>query len=588
MSMQADRTDHLVRLAISLQILLATALLALGESSLLLPLATLVAIGLSVYLTDITGRVRLKQSVADVLALGVMLFSVVAALRSDRQELLIVVANLQTYLQFVLLFQQKSPRIYWQLALLTLGQVAIASTLVPGPIFGVLLLAYLLAGIVCFSLLLMRREMLKPARRHATGETSAAWRRPPQLVGAVAPLEGGVLLRGLLTTATAICALAVVAGGLFFLALPRWSVASFEMASTEPLRTVGFSKTVTLGDLGAVVNDPDVVMRVTFYRGRGNRPIRLVGEPLFRGTAVTRYEGRTWSQPLDSHSVLMSTEAGSTITRQRITIEPLDVSEVFCVAPPVAIDQPDPRLRLDRLTGQLLRSEESREHTQEFDIGTTGISGDRQRDLLACDRPPRPIELRAMLQPFASGIDSNPFPDIQALATRILADKNLDPQVDRLAAARALSAYFHESEEFFYSLEPQVREADLDPLEDFVTVHRAGHCEYFAGALVLMLRSQGIPARMVIGFKGGEWNELGNYYQVQQLHAHTWVEALLAQTIFPSERSQAKRCLGPPGWSSTPPRARRKTPVPWGLGCSAGCGNRSTTRRCCGSTMSPA
>ena len=55
---------------------------------------------------------------------------------------------------------------------------------------------------------------------------------------------------------------------------------------------------------------------------------------------------------------------------------------------------------------------------------------------------------------------------------------------------------------------------------------RRGHCEYFAGALVMMLRSQGIPARMAIGFKGGEWNPLGMYYQVQQLHAHAWVEVL--------------------------------------------------------------
>ena len=51
------------------------------------------------------------------------------------------VANLQSYLQYVLLFQPKTPRIYWQLALLSLGQVAIASTLVPGPMFGMMLVA---------------------------------------------------------------------------------------------------------------------------------------------------------------------------------------------------------------------------------------------------------------------------------------------------------------------------------------------------------------------------------------------------------------------------------------------------------------
>ena len=58
----------------------------------------------------------------------------------------LVVANLQSYLQYVLLFQPKTPRVYWQLALLSLGQVAIASTLVPGPLFGMMLLVYLMAG----------------------------------------------------------------------------------------------------------------------------------------------------------------------------------------------------------------------------------------------------------------------------------------------------------------------------------------------------------------------------------------------------------------------------------------------------------
>jgi protein-glutamine gamma-glutamyltransferase len=53
--------------------------------------------------------------------------------------------------------------------------------------------------------------------------------------------------------------------------------------------------------------------------------------------------------------------------------------------------------------------------------------------------------------------------------------------------------------------------------------------------LVMMLRSQGIPARMAIGFKGGEWNSLGNYYQVQQLHAHTWVEVYLDADHLPRE-----------------------------------------------------
>ena len=81
------------------------------------------------------------------------------------------------------------------------------------------------------------------------------------------------------------------------------------------------------------------------------------------------------------------------------------------------------------------------------------------------------------------------------------------------------------------------RDASIDPIEDFLTQHRQGHCEYFATTLTLMLRSQGIPARMVSGFKcdHDDWNSGGGYYQVRQLHAHTWVEAYLEPGQIPAE-----------------------------------------------------
>ena len=63
-----------------------------------------------------------------------------------------------SYLQFVLLFQPKTQRIYWQLALLSLGQVAIASTLISGPIFAVILVSYIVLGIFAFALLLLKSD----------------------------------------------------------------------------------------------------------------------------------------------------------------------------------------------------------------------------------------------------------------------------------------------------------------------------------------------------------------------------------------------------------------------------------------------
>ena len=219
----------------------------------------------------------------------------------------------------------------------------------------------------------------------------------------------------------------------------------------------------------------------------------------------------------------------STIVRQRITAEPLDVGELFCIFPVFAFDQSDPRLRVNSASDQLIRLQEYRAQTVEFEVATTGITGNRQRDIVPCEAGVSQGDLRPLRDP----PPPDRFAGLSALAARVVAEQNIDPQEDAAAAARALSDYFHLSGQYFYSLNPQLRDEQLDPLEDFVTAHRSGHCEYFAGALVLMLRSLNIPARMAIGFKGGEWNPLGMYYQVQQLHAHAWVEVYLKRSQIP-------------------------------------------------------
>ena len=63
-----------------------------------------------------------------------------------------------------------------------------------------------------------------------------------------------------------------------------------------------------------------------------------------------------------------------------------------------------------------------------------------------------------------------------------------------------------------------------DPLEDFLEHSHAGHCEYFASALALMLRYRGVPARVVNGYRLGPWIEEGGYFLVTQAEAHSWVE----------------------------------------------------------------
>jgi len=69
------------------------------------------------------------------------------------------------------------------------------------------------------------------------------------------------------------------------------------------------------------------------------------------------------------------------------------------------------------------------------------------------------------------------------------------------------------------------RTTALDPVEEFLFVQRSGNCEYFAASLAIMLRTLGIPARVVNGFQRGEWNPYGRYFIVRLLDAHSWVEA---------------------------------------------------------------
>jgi hypothetical protein len=93
--------------------------------------------------------------------------------------------------------------------------------------------------------------------------------------------------------------------------------------------------------------------------------------------------------------------------------------------------------------------------------------------------------------------------------------------------ARHLAHHLATTPEFGYTTELRRARKDLDPVEDFLFHTRAGHCERFASALVLMLRSQGIPAVLVLGFKGCEPTDEPGRYVVRQEHAHAWVDALI-------------------------------------------------------------
>ncbi len=103
---------------------------------------------------------------------------------------------------------------------------------------------------------------------------------------------------------------------------------------------------------------------------------------------------------------------------------------------------------------------------------------------------------------------------LKALAQRL---KRPSP----LATALTIKAYL--TSHYTYSLEPG--EPKGDPVLYFLFRRKSGHCEYFASAMALLLRTAGIPARVVSGYLGGEWIPRGHYFLVRQSEAHLWVEA---------------------------------------------------------------
>ncbi|MFO0822489.1 MAG: transglutaminase domain-containing protein [Gemmataceae bacterium] len=163
----------------------------------------------------------------------------------------------------------------------------------------------------------------------------------------------------------------------------------------------------------------------------------------------------------------------------------------------------------------------------------------------------------------------NPVPRVKeyadGLLDKLIQDRQLpadcrDPNTglprpqfhDRIA--QAFNNHLATTPELRYTTKLRRTRKDVDPVEDFLFHTRAGHCERFASALALLLRSQGIPAVLVLGFKGWEATPDPQQYLVKQDHAHAWVEALIVEFEPP-----------PPGTNEPPvSRWRSLDPTPSG------------------------
>ena len=148
----------------------STVLLGMGQGSVWLPILTILAAVGSVVLTDALRWFHLHRIIANVAMVAAAIFSLSGFFGSSSLEQLQAIAKLLTYVQLVLLFQEKSVRIYGQLAMFSLLQVVVAALLNDSLEFGVLLIVYMVIAVCGIALFFVYREVeragnIQPRRR---------------------------------------------------------------------------------------------------------------------------------------------------------------------------------------------------------------------------------------------------------------------------------------------------------------------------------------------------------------------------------------------------------------------------------------
>jgi protein-glutamine gamma-glutamyltransferase len=333
---------------------------------------------------------------------------------------------------------------------------------------------------------------------------------------------------------------------MIFFTIPRVSAGIYQKGFGENIRTSGFSDTVNLGAIGSIKRDPSVVMRVELPRSQLSdvRPLYL------RGVSFDRYDGKVWTNQLSYRRSLIEESPGTfafrgrrAVTRaplgetmqQKILLEPLDTPVLFAAPFIERVSGTFPSLFFDASGAVYLPFPSSSR------IEYTVVS--HSNAVVPADLGSEPSRypesvVRQYLQ----------LP-LQSDRINILAEDVTQRQRNAYEKATAIHTYL--TSNYRYSLDAPLAE-QAHPLEEFLFSRKTGYCEHYATAMVIMLRTVGIPARLVTGFLATEWNEYGNYYVVRQQDAHAWVEVYLPHSgwirMDPTPTSEDNPGAGGPVW----------------------------------------
>jgi hypothetical protein len=426
---------------------------------------------------------------------------------------LLAAVHFLIYVTLVRFYSAVSDRDATFLAMLSFAGILAAAVLTVDTTFLVFFFVFLLFGVATF----VGMEL----RRGAVGAVTPA----PNLQ----PERDRRLTRALSIAALTVALGAIVLGGALFFFFPRVNAGYLGHTSFSPSLMTGFSENVELGQIGEIKKNSAVVMRVQTGRPLGYDRLR------WRGIALTTFDGKRWTSPERSAQRLspnldgwiymteppQKTDAPGPGILYTVYLEPLSTDAIFVAGKVISLQ--------GNFTGEggnsfsaMRRSYIFRDSTDTLLNPFHNYSALRYAGFSRLP-PLNSAKLRAAA--------TNYSPDITEIYLQL--PPQLDPRIPELARQiaknaktpfdKALVIEGYLRDRFTYTLNLAGKPGD-DPLAHFLFETRAGHCEYFASAMTIMLRTMGIPAREVNGFLPGEYNDLGGDYIVRASDAHSWVE----------------------------------------------------------------
>src|SRR6266487_3995157 len=287
---------------------------------------------------------------------------------------------------------------------------------------------------------------------------------------------------------------------LLFVLFPRINTGLRVDFRANRLASSGFSDRLSPGSIAALANSSEIAFRAEFPGSTATPP----GSMYWRGAVMWHCDGLEWRAPYVPVSVSRSARQlprGNTI-RQRITLAPHGARWMFALDRPFEIPPGAILARGDYLCSiQTIRK--ARRYEVVSAVGAVG------KELTPGERR-EALELPPSISPAVRDL------------TQSWTTQNSNP---RAIVNSALQ--FFQTQGFRYSLTPG--EYKSNDLEQFLFRRRVGFCEHYAASFATLMRLAGVPARVVVGYLGGEYNDLGHFFLVRQADTHAWCEVWLPE-----------------------------------------------------------